>query len=84
VNPFKYKPSQIAKAIIAALSSVVALAGLAAAEFTEGPLSTFGGYAAAVAIFLTPILVFLQKAEPWAGMLDALMPQAPPLEGQAD
>jgi hypothetical protein len=77
MNPLKYRPAQIAKAIVAALTSVVALLGLAAATFAEGPLATVGGYAAAAAIFLTPIVVFLKKAEPWIDMLDGRIPGLP-------
>lgn len=68
-NPLTYKPAQIAKALIATLTGVVGLLGLAAATFTDGALATGGGWATAAALFLTPILVFLKKAEPWMGLL---------------
>ncbi|MEV0247977.1 hypothetical protein AB0H76_15395 [Nocardia sp. NPDC050712] len=75
-NPFQYRPSQIAKALIALLTSIVALLGLAATTFADGTFATVGGWAAAAAIFLTPILVFLQKATPWMDLLDRMIPQA--------
>lgn len=76
LNPFRYKPSQIAKAIVALLASLIAMLGLAASAFADGPMATAGGWAAAAAIFLTPILVFLQKAAPWMALLDRMIPQA--------
>ncbi|BAD56389.1 hypothetical protein [Nocardia farcinica] len=72
LNPLRYKPSQIAKALIAALTSIVGLLGLAASTFADGALATVGQWAIAAALFLAPILVFLKKAEPWIGMLDQL------------
>ena len=72
LNPLQYKPSQIAKALIAGLGSIVGLLGLAASTFAEGALATVGQWATAAALFLIPILVFLKKAEPWIGMLDGL------------
>ncbi|MFD3748318.1 hypothetical protein [Nocardia sp. NPDC058633] len=76
MNPLTYRPTQVAKALVAVLTSVVALLGLAAATFGEGTLATVGTWAAAAAVFLTPILVFLKKAEPWIGMLDGIFPGA--------
>lgn len=70
LNPLKYRPAQVAKSLIAVLTGVVGLCGLLAAELADGPLSTIGGWAAAAALFLTPILVFLQKAKPWMDLLD--------------
>ena len=72
LNPLKYKPSQIAKALVAGLGSIVGLLGLAASTFAEGTLATVGQWATAASLFLIPILVFLKKAEPWIGMLDGL------------
>lgn len=72
LNPLKYKPSQIAKALIAGLGSIVGLLGLAASTFADGTLATVGQWATAAALFLIPILVFLKKAEPWIAMLDQL------------
>lgn len=60
---------QIAKAVVAALTSAVALLGLAAVVFTEGPLSVVGGWAAAASLVLAPVLVFLKRAEPIVGGL---------------
>lgn len=77
LNPLSYKPAQIAKALIAALTSVIALAGLAAATFSDGALATVGVWATAVAVFLTPFLVFLQKAAPWIEMLQGSVPGLP-------
>lgn len=70
MNPLKYTPGQIAKSLIASLTGVIGLLGLAAATFGDGPLAAVGGWATATALFLTPILVFLKKAEPWADLLD--------------
>jgi hypothetical protein len=64
MNPLDYSPAQIAKAIIAGLTATVGLLGMAAGTFTDGPLSAVGHWAAAVALFLVPILVFVQKAAP--------------------
>lgn len=72
LNPFNYRPSQIAKALIALLTSVIGGLGLAAAVFTEGPLAVLGQWAIAAALFLAPILVFVKRAEPLFGMLDNL------------
>ncbi|MFI6368718.1 hypothetical protein ACIBG0_39055 [Nocardia sp. NPDC050630] len=82
MNPFKYSPGQIAKALIAALTSVIALLGLAAATFGDGTFATIGTWATAAAVFLTPILVFLKKAEPWFGMLDRVLPRAADQRGE--
>lgn len=70
MNPLKYRPGQIAKSLVAVLTGVVGLLGLVAAEFAEPPLATIGGWATAAALFLTPILVFLKKVEPWIGLID--------------
>lgn len=75
LNPLKYRPGQVAKALIATLTGVIGLCGLIAAEFADGPLATVGGWAAAAALFLTPIAVFLKKAEPWIGMIEAVVPE---------
>lgn len=74
LNPLKYKPAQIAKALIAGLTALIGLLGLAATTFAEGALADIGTWATAVALFLTPILVFLQKAEPWVGLLEKGLP----------
>lgn len=68
-NPFDYKPAQIAKSLIAVLTSVVGLLGVVASAFATGDLATVGHWATAAALFLTPILVFLQKAQPWMDLL---------------
>ncbi len=76
LNPLDYKPAQIAKSLISTLTGIVGLLGLAALAFTDGPLSAVGGWATAAALFLTPILVFLQKAQPWMDMLGGSTPGA--------
>ncbi|MBF6301159.1 hypothetical protein IU459_26975 [Nocardia amamiensis] len=70
LNPLKYKPSQIAKAIVAGLGAVVGLLGVAASTFTDGPLTALGQWATAASLLLIPILVFVKKAEPWIGVLE--------------
>lgn len=74
MNPLKYRPAQIAKAIVATLTGLVGLLGLAAATFADGPLATIGGWATAAALFLTPILVFLKKVEPWIDVIEGGLP----------
>lgn len=69
-NPLDYKPGQIAKALVAVLTSIIGLLGVATSAFASGDLATAGHWATAAALFLTPILVFLQKVQPWLGMLD--------------
>lgn len=76
MNPLDYKPAQIAKALVSALTGSIGLLGLAALAFTDGPLAAVGGWATAAALFLTPVLVFLQKAQPWIDMLDGSTPRA--------
>ena len=77
LNPFNYRAAQIAKALVALLTSTLGFLGLAAAVFTEGPLVVFGQWAIAAALFLTPILVFIKRAEPLFGMLDNLRGDRP-------
>lgn len=69
LNPLDYKPAQIAKSLIALLTSVIALAGVLAAALADGGLAAAGGWVAGVAVALTPILVFLQKVQPWMNLL---------------
>lgn len=64
LNPLRYRPAQIAKALVALLTCVIGLCGVCTTLFTTGTLAALGESAAAAALFLTPILVFLQKAEP--------------------
>ena len=61
-NPFDYKPAEIAKALVALGVTVVALLGLAATVFVDGPLAVVGASASAAALFANPILVFLKQA----------------------
>lgn len=63
LNPFAYKPAQIAKALVAFVTAVIALAGLIASALTTGGLSTAAGWVGGVAIALSPVLVFLQRME---------------------
>lgn len=76
LNPFDYTPAQIAKALVAGLTALVGLLGLIVATFTDGPLDAVGHWAAAAALFLTPILVFLKRAQPWIDMLDRALPNS--------
>ncbi|MCM6778022.1 hypothetical protein NDR87_30995 [Nocardia sp. CDC159] len=78
LNPFDYEPAQIAKALVAALTAVVGLLGLLASTFSDGPLDVAGQWAAAAALFLTPILVFLKRAQPWMEMLHQSLPGRTP------
>ncbi|MBF6328724.1 hypothetical protein [Nocardia transvalensis] len=70
LNPLRYKPSQIAKALIAGLTCIVGLLGVTASTFATGDLAVVGKWAATAALFLTPVLVFLQRAEPIIDRLD--------------
>jgi hypothetical protein len=70
LNPFAYKPAQVAKAIVALLTAVIALAGLIASALTTGGLSTAASWVGYVAIALGPILVFAQKMEKVAEDID--------------
>lgn len=70
LNPLSYHPAQIAKALVALLTSLIGLLGVAASVFADGGLATAGQWATAAALFLAPILVFLQKAQPLIQVLD--------------
>lgn len=74
MNPFKYKPSQIAKALSALIVAVVGLLGVVASTFTDGSFATIGQWATVASLFLVPIVVFLKKAEPWMPLLDRFVP----------
>ncbi|MFC8531944.1 hypothetical protein [Nocardia sp. NPDC057227] len=74
MNPFSYKPSQIAKFLVALLGAVVGLLGVAADTFASGTLASVGQWATTAALIVTPIWVFLQKVEPWMGMIDGRLP----------
>ncbi len=60
-NPFKYKPAQLAKALIAILGGLVTICA-------SQVLGTWGVVFGATV--LTPALVFLVKARPWIEALD--------------
>ncbi|AHH20865.1 hypothetical protein NONO_c60890 [Nocardia nova SH22a] len=70
LNPFAYKPAQIAKALVATVTAVIALAGLLANALTTGGLASAGGWVGGVAIVLGPVLVFLQRMEKVAEDID--------------
>jgi len=72
-NPFDYRPAQIAKALVALLTSIVGLLGVAASVAATGDLQVVGHWATATALCLTPIVVFLKRAQPF---LDAVDPSA--------
>lgn len=65
-----YTPAQVAKSLVAAVTGVAALCGLAVTSFTDGPLAVVGGWGAAALIVLTPILVFLKSAAPLVDLID--------------
>lgn len=70
LNPLDYHPAQIAKALVALLTSVISVLGVLAATLATGGLAQAGGWVAGAAAVLTPILVFLKKAEPVISVLD--------------
>lgn len=63
-NPLKYTPAQLAKALMVLLTSTVAMLGLIASTFTEGPLENIGLWATAASLFIAPIAAFVTKAAP--------------------
>lgn len=70
LNPLDYHPAEIAKALVALLTSVLGFLGLAASVFADGGLVTAGHWATAAALFLAPILVFLKRAQLLIGAID--------------
>ncbi len=70
LNPLAYHPAQIAKALIAFLTSMIALLGLLAATLATGGLATAGAWIGGAAAVLTGPLVFLQKVQPWLNAID--------------
>lgn len=70
MNPLDYHPAQLAKAIAAALTSIVAVLGTIAAALASGGLADAGLWVAGVAAALTPIVVFLKRAQPLADLFD--------------
>ena len=81
MNPFSYRAREVAKALVALLSSVIALLGLAAVLFADGPLSDIGTFAAAAAMALNPYLVFAKRAE---SAVDSALPVNPASESTGD
>lgn len=73
LNPFSYKLPQIAKAAVAFVGAVIAIATLIAADLTTGGLSTAAGWVSGVAMALVPVLVFLKRAE---SIIDVVDPTA--------
>lgn len=71
LNPFAYKPAQVAKAAVALVTAVIAVATLVASDLTTGGLSTAAGWVSGVAIVLTPVLVFLKKAQSVIDVVDS-------------
>lgn len=69
-NPFDYKPAQVAKALVALLTSTIGLLGVAASVAATGDLEAVGHWATAAALALTPILVFLKRAQSVADIMD--------------
>ncbi|WP_405490497.1 hypothetical protein [Nocardia sp. NBC_00511] len=63
LNPLDYRPAEIAKALVALLTSAISVLGLVAADLTTGGLSTAASWVAGIAAALTAPLVFLKKAE---------------------
>lgn len=74
LNPLTYHPAQVAKALVALLTSVIGFLGLLASVLATGGLSSAGAWIAGVAVFLTPILVFLKKAEKVVDVVDPTGP----------
>lgn len=70
LNPLAYKPSQIAKALVAVVTAVIAIATLIAADLTTGGLSTAATWVSGIAIALTPVLVFLKRAQSVIDVVD--------------
>jgi hypothetical protein len=71
LNPFSYKPAQVAKAAVAVVTALVGIATLIASDLTTGGLSTAAGWVSGVVMLLTPVLVFLKRAE---NIIDAVDP----------
>jgi hypothetical protein len=74
LNPFDYKLSQIAKAAVAFVTALIAIATLIASDLTTGGLSTAAGWVSGVVMVLTPVLVYLKRAE---AVVEAVDPAKP-------
>lgn len=70
LNPLDYHPAEIAKALVAFVTSVITVLGLLAATLSTGGLASAGAWVAGVAAVLAPILVFLKRAQLMAGLFD--------------
>lgn len=63
LNPFAYRPAEVAKALVAFATALVAVLTLIASDLATGGLSTAAGWVSGVAMALTPVIVFLKRAE---------------------
>lgn len=70
LNPFDYHPAQIAKALVALLTSVVTVLGLLAAALASGGLADAGLWVAGIAAAIAPIVVFLKRAQTLMDVFD--------------
>jgi hypothetical protein len=70
LNPLDYRPAQIAKALVALLTSGVTILGVLAAALASGGLADAGVWVAGIAAALTGPLVFLKRAAPLIDMFD--------------
>lgn len=77
LNPFAYRPAEIAKALAALLTAAITVLGLIAMALTTGGLSTAAAWIAGIAAALTPPLVFLKRAE---SVIDIVEPARPDTE----
>lgn len=74
LNPLAYHPAQIAKTIVALLTSTIAILGVLAGALATGGLAAAGAWVAGIAAALTPVLVFLKRAEPVIDIVDPAGP----------
>lgn len=73
LNPLAYKPSQIAKALVAVVTAVIGVLTLIAGDLMTGGLSTAAEWVTGIVLALTPVLVFLKRAE---AVIDVVDPNA--------
>jgi hypothetical protein len=79
LNPLAYKPSQIAKALVAVVTAVIGILTLIAGDLMTGGLSTAAEWVTGVVMALTPVLVFLKKAQ---NVIDVVDPSAKTSDGE--
>lgn len=77
MNPLDYHPAQIAKALVALLTSTITILGVVAAALADGGLGDAGLWVAGVAAFLVTPLVFLKRAAPVIDLFDRRSGEAP-------